>query len=231
MNQKPTLELDQSDSTQLFHMIVDGARPADIFDTYDTNNAYYFIEAGIISNDLHEEGNIVCKVMEKLGGTMPDIPTIPERDIPMGIGGLEAKLIRQAKPSAIVTIRIGRNGEKEGFGFSDPMTMDQVMVGIDVETGEAREIDPSSPMPNFGGMGGMSSEMPAEIKQFLTQKLVGLLKNGGVENERITIKADSVSISGGKENVEVKIDGLELSGPPNVEELLSSIQEAIENAT
>ena len=224
MNDGPTLTLEQDQSLVLFDMILKGAKPADLFDTFDKDKAYYYIEAGIISNDLHEGDSIARRVVLKLGGTLPEIPSLGE--LPDGIPGdsLEAKLISQAKPSAIVVIKFGRNGEKKGFGFDEPMSMDQVMVGLDPKTGNMEEIEPMSSIRDTG-----IPPIPSDIKKILTDRIVQSLRKES-ENDSIKIKAETFNISGGKDNVELKIKGLEITGPPELQEFLNAFQEAVEDA-
>jgi len=200
-------ELDLADSQKLFEMLAGGAKPADIFDTFapDDNNIDT-IEAGV-KFDPKDSDNIVFKMLRTLGKDIPDPPDLDKMadELPPDAPKVMRELLKTEPITAIATIKVGRDGSLDGFGFSkNEKKSDNKKLGIEdligSLTGEEGSKSPS--LPNLGGLGG----------------LLGSLVNAATADmnstgDKLSLKIGRISIKGGNGSpVNIGVEDVEISG-------------------
>ena len=112
-------ELNLDESQKLFEMLAGGAKPADIFDTFaPDDDDIDTIEAGV-KFDPKDENNIVYKMLRTLGKDVPDPPDLEkmEEQLPPNAPKVMRELLKTEPITAIATIKVGRDGSLDGFGF------------------------------------------------------------------------------------------------------------------
>jgi len=232
----PTLTLSPDDSRKLFQMLSDGAAPADLFETFDTSDAHYYLKAGMVCEDVKDPNHLVIRVIKILGG---DIPEFDINALPHGMepDSLEAKLMLASTPQAIAIINIGRQGEKRGFGFGSE--------GRAVEFGRSHSTTTAPWDDMIGPVGGLLGvddsgnlvepngshvlpNIPAPIKEMLSSIIKDKIMGG--PGSTAAIRVAKISIQGDKgEGLNIEIEGLEMDDAEMAETLINSIKGVTKN--
>ena len=203
-------ELDLADSQKLFEMLAGGAKPADIFDTFAPNDDDIdTIEAGV-KFDPKDDDNIVYKMLRTMGKDVPDPPDMDkmEEALPPGAPKIMRELLKTEPITAIATIKVGRDGSVDGFGFGEKNEGDKGEgMGIADLMGKLT-----------GGPEGSKQNLPP-----LGDLIGGLLKGVSGDMQRssdmLTLKVGRISIKGGNGSpVNIGVEDVEITAPaPGVE--------------
>jgi len=201
-------ELDLADSQKLFEMLAGGAKPADIFDTFaPDDDDIDTIEAGI-KFDPKDEENIVYKMLCTMGKDVPDPPDFEkmEAQLPPDAPAVMRELLKTEPITAIATIKVGRDGSLDGFGFGKDEAKREG-GGLNIEELMGKLTGGPSGKPNLPPLGDL---------------LGGLLKGVSADmqstSDMLTIKVGRISIKGGNGSpVNIGVEDVEITTPPPYE--------------
>tara|TARA_B100001057_G_scaffold382383_1_gene388414 strand:+ start:406 stop:1041 length:636 start_codon:yes stop_codon:yes gene_type:complete len=204
-------ELNLDESQKLFEMLAGGAKPADIFDTFaPDDDDIDTIEAGV-KFDPKDENNIVYKMLRTLGKDVPDPPDLEkmEEQLPPNAPKVMRELLKTEPITAIATIKVGRDGSLDGFGFDSGKKKNGERLSIEDLIGKLTGDSGDGPkMPKLNGLGGLLGSLAEAASN-------GVAPSG----DMLTIKVGRISIKGGNGSpVNIGVEDVEISAPaPNAE--------------
>jgi len=199
-------ELNLDDSQKLFEMLAGGAKPADIFDTFAANDdAIDTIEAGV-KFDPKDDDNIVYKMLRTLGKDVPEPPDLDKMGeaLPPDAPKIMRELLKTEPITAIATIKVGRDGSLDGFGFSKKNKTEDDSGGMGIADLMGKLTGgPEGGRPNLPPLGDLIN---------------GLLKGVSGDMQRssdmLTLKVGRISIKGGNGSpVNIGVEDVEISTP------------------
>ena len=197
-------ELNSIESQKLFEMLANGAKPADIFETFaPDDNDIDTLEASV-QFDPKDKDNIVYKMLRKLGKEVSD----PSED-----QGLLGKILKNGGAANTAIIRVGRDGSIDGFGFNKKKNKDNLdSMGLEELLGKI------TGLPSTGSKAPSFEEL---IDSILRNTAGGNATSSSVQNSNgmATLKIGRINIKGGNgAPVNIGIEDVEISTPsPNIE--------------
>ena len=199
-------ELDLADSQKLFEMLAVGAKPADIFDTFAPNDDDIdTIEAGV-KFDPKDDDNIVYKMLRAMGKDIPDPPDMDkmEEALPPSAPKIMRELLKTEPITTIATIKVGRDGTIDGFGFDEKKNEGDKGEGMGIADLMGKLT---------GGPKGSKQNLPP-----LGDLIDGLLKGVSGDMQRssdmLTLKVGRISIKGGNGSpVNIGVEDVEITAP------------------
>jgi len=197
-------ELDIVESQKLFEMLAGGAKPEDIFDTFAPNDDNIdIIEAGVKFNPKDED-NIVYKMLRTLGKDVPGPSDISkmEEQLSSDAPKIMRELLKTEPVMAIATIKVGRDGSLDGFGFGKGEAKSEG-GGLNIEALMGKLTGGPSDSPNLPPLGDLISG--------LLRGVSGDMKSTG---DMLTVKVGRISIKGGNGSpVNIGVEDVEITAP------------------